>query len=284
VLEDLAALQARWPSWAFDVLKLGNGLVLLALLFIPLERLFPQRPQPFWRPHWAPDLIYYFLNSLLPPKLIVLVVVLLVWGLGRILPHGLFPGLAALPFWPRFGLSLLVAELGFYWGHRWMHSVPWLWPLHAVHHSAEELSWLVNTRAHPLDLFVTRLCGLLPLYLLGLAQVGAATVDPLPVLIALVMSIWGYFLHANVRFRLAPLQRILATPAFHHWHHDNVGADGSRHRNFAALLPLMDMVFGTYHHAGAERPRRLGVDGPVPDGMIDQLLVPLTIAGRSPPP
>src|ERR1035438_7661357 len=33
--------------------------------------------------------------------------------------------------------------------------------------SAEEIDWLVNTRAHPVDMVFTRLCGLVPLYVLG---------------------------------------------------------------------------------------------------------------------
>jgi hypothetical protein len=31
--------------------------------------------------------------------------------------------------------------------------------------------------------------------------------------------VWGYFVHANLRWRLGPLEWIVATPGFHHWHH-----------------------------------------------------------------
>lgn len=53
-------------------------------------------------------------------------------------------------------LAIVVGEVGAYWGHRWSHEIPWLWRFHAIHHSAEEMDWLVNTRAHPLDMFFGR--------------------------------------------------------------------------------------------------------------------------------
>ncbi len=33
---------------------------------------------------------------------------------------------------------LVIAELGQYWMHRWMHEKPLLWRLHAVHHPAHD--------------------------------------------------------------------------------------------------------------------------------------------------
>lgn len=271
----LREFAGAWPLWAFELFKFTNGLILLALVFVPLERLVPARRQPLFRPGWRTDIAYYFLSSLLPSKLVVLAVSLVVVALGAWLPRGLFPQLGELPAWVRLPAAILVAELGFYWGHRWMHASPWLWRFHAVHHSAREMDWLVNTRAHPLDLTLTRLCGLLPLYLLGLARLGGGTVDALPLAVALATSVWGYFIHANVALRLAPLHTLVATPAFHHWHHDNVGSDGSRYRNFAATLPAMDMLFGTYRRPGADGPARFGTDEPVPSLMIDQLMAPL---------
>ncbi|MGL4541043.1 MAG: sterol desaturase family protein, partial [Polymorphobacter sp.] len=273
-MEILRHIQLIWPPWAFEFFKFGNGLLLLALVFVPLERLFAARPQPVRRTGWKTDIVYYFLSSLLPPKLVVMAVLALVLAMEAWAPRGLFPTLADLPLWLRFPLAVLIAEVGFYWGHRWMHASAWLWRFHAVHHSADQLDWLVNTRAHPLDLILTRLCGLLPLYLLGLVQVSGAGIDSLPLFVALATSAWGYFIHANLQFDLVMVQPLVSTPAFHQWHHAKAGAGGRHHRNFAAMLPAIDWLFGTYQHAGTARPQNFGTTEAVPANIVDQLMAP----------
>lgn len=81
------------------------------------------------------------------------------FGVG-LWPHD-WPLLAQLP------LSWVVVEAFAYWPHRWLHEVPWLWRLHATHHSPERLYWLNATRAHPLE-HVFRSCfNMLPLAVFG---------------------------------------------------------------------------------------------------------------------
>ncbi len=274
MIETLHHIQTALPGWAIEAVKFANGLVLLTVLFVPLERLFPLQRQAALRQGWRTDVAYYFLTSLLPGKIIVLPVLALLWLMHAIAPQGILTGVSDLPGWARFALGMLVAEFGFYWGHRAMHASAMLWRFHAVHHSARELDWLVNTRAHPVDLVVVRLCGYLPLYLLGLAAPAGNTLDWVPLLVTLVGSTWGYVLHANLQWPLASLERVIATPAFHHWHHEHLGADGTQHSNYAATLPLMDMLFGTFRASNAKWPERYGTDEPVPSALIDQVMAP----------
>jgi sterol desaturase/sphingolipid hydroxylase (fatty acid hydroxylase superfamily) len=143
-----------------------------------------------------------------------------------------------------------------------------------VHHSPAQLDWLVNTRAHPVDWLFVRLCGLLPLSLLGLAQPGQAGLDWVPLLVTLFGSAWGYFIHANLRWRAGWLEQVLATPAFHHWHHEDLGIGGRGHGNFAAFMPVLDRLFGTLHLPAHDWPQRYGTDEPPLPSWLDQILGP----------
>jgi len=230
---------------AFGALvRLGVWLVVLALLFIPLERRFAQVRQPILRGRWAEDLAFYFLNGILPPLLILVPLSLLtaiVRGLGA---NGFYAAVASLPLAVRLLAAVVVGEIGAYWGHRLSHHIPWLWRIHAVHHSAEQLDWLVNSRAHPLDFVITRSFGLAPVLLLGLAQPIGDGPDSVLVVYVAVGTLWSYLVHANLRWRFGALEQLLATPAFHHWHHAN---DDPRHinHNYAAIFPWVDRLFGT---------------------------------------
>ncbi len=227
-----------------DIARLGLWLMLLAVIFVPLERLFGLRPAAIWRRGMAADLGLYFLNSLLPGFVLSVPLSVMAWGAHGVVPAPFQDWMAALPLWARMAAGLVIGEIGFYWGHRWSHEIPLLWRFHAVHHQPDHLDWLVNTRAHPVDMVFTRLCGLVPLYALGLGGPGGGSDSLVPVVIVLVGTIWGFFIHSNLRWRLGPVEYVLSTPAFHHWHHT---LSGPINRNYSSMLPWLDRVFGTHH-------------------------------------
>ncbi len=250
-----------------NVVRLTIWLVLLAVIFVPLERLFALHPRSLWRRGLWVDLSLYFLNSLLPAFILSIPLAALATIMHRVLPSAFVDSVATLPFGVRLFAAFVVGEIGFYWGHRWTHEIPLLWRFHSVHHEPEHIDWLVNTRAHPVDMVFTRLCGMVPLYIIGLGGPGSGMSitgqdSVVPALVVIISTIWGFFIHANVGWRFGPFEWLLSTPAFHHWHHV---VAGPINRNYASMLPVLDRVFGTHHLPRREWPGAYGIVASAPN-------------------
>ncbi len=281
MIHTLQYLQQHLPPTALNVLRLVIWLILLAILFVPAERLWAVRKQRVSRRAFWTDIVYFFLNSMLPALILGLPLYYVGVAAHRFLPYHIHLWIAAMPIWLQLVAAFVAAQLGAYWGHRWSHESPFLWRFHAVHHSAEDMDFLVNTRAHPLDTAFTRLCGYILLFLFGLAQPPASVSPLIPVLIVLVGTFWGFFIHANLRWRFGPLEWLIATPAFHHWHHTRTD---HLDRNYAATLPWLDMLFGTYYLPPRTWPERYGTETPVSSNLAAQLLDPMLVINKAPSP
>jgi sterol desaturase/sphingolipid hydroxylase (fatty acid hydroxylase superfamily) len=259
------------PQLLIEIFRLSASLAILVAIFVPLERLFAAHSQKVLRKEIWTDLGYYFLNGLLLTLLLSVPIGLAAWALHRVVPAGLLETVAAWPLWGRVLATLVASEVGYYWGHRLSHTIPFLWRFHAIHHSAEQMDFLVASRAHPLDLVFSRFCALVPIYVLGLAVPANLKSSQLPILVTLVTFAWGYFIHANLRWRLGPLEWLISTPGFHHWHHTR---SGPIDRNFASTLPWLDWLFGT-HYLPNELPAEYGIKARMPDSLTEQLAYPL---------
>jgi sterol desaturase/sphingolipid hydroxylase (fatty acid hydroxylase superfamily) len=160
---------------------------------------------------------------------------------------------------------LFIADLVGYATHRVFHGRR-LWPVHAVHHSAENLYWLSSVRGHPLNEVGNKLAVVLPLLAFGFDLTVVTAVTP-------ILAFYAIFVHANLRWDFGPLRYVVATPVFHRWHHssDEVGLG----KNFAGLFPVIDMVFGTFYMPKGRQPLRFGVpDLDMPAGIVGQLAYP----------
>jgi len=257
-------------SFAFQTGRLAIWLALLTVIFVPLERLCALHPAKIWRKQIGVDIAYYFINSLLPAALLSLPLAFLARALRGLDPGGYYSSVALWPLWLKAPLILFVSDFGVYWGHRALHGIPVLWRFHAIHHSAEEMDWLVNTRAHPVDMVLVRLSGFTPVYLLGLAQATGSRLDPTVVIVTLFGILWTFFIHSNIRVRLGPLEWLISSPAFHHWHHcDNQ----CRERNYAFVFPVIDYMFGTAW-LPKQWPAGYGVDEKIPPTLAGQFFEP----------
>jgi sterol desaturase/sphingolipid hydroxylase (fatty acid hydroxylase superfamily) len=241
------------------------GTLTTAALFVPLERLFALRPeQGAFRPGWLTDSQYFFWSHALVQLMSVLVLLPAVSVGEALAVPAAQQAVRALPLVVQFAACVLVADLAQYAVHRAFHRVPLLWRFHAVHHSAETMDWIAGSRLHLVDVVVTRALVLLPLVVLGFDERAVYAY------LALV-SFHAVFSHANFAPRAAWLERWIAMPRYHHWHH--AIEDEARDRNFAVHLPMIDRWFGTHHLPGAAWPAGYGIAGvKAPEGYLRQLI------------
>lgn len=258
-----ADIKDTWLGLDWVVLDL----MLYSVMYIPLERLFALRPQQAtFRYEWATDLSYFFLNSLLVQivGLLTMKPAMIFFSWARI--ELLVNSVSGLPLIIQAPLCILAADLTQYWVHRAFHQVPLLWRFHAIHHSTEVMDWLAGSRLHFVDAIATRSLTYIPLYLLGFSDIAIAVY-------VVVVVIQATFIHANVRWQFPWVQRWIATPCFHHWHH--AAEPQAVDKNFAVHSPIWDRLFGTYYMPG-RWPNRYGLCGPrdVPSGWLRQFLYP----------
>lgn len=236
---------------------LGLDVFVLQLLaysavFVPIERLWPRRPeQPTFRPEWWTDFAW-FVSSALAVQLTTFLVLTPGTALSAWTPPTFTQAIRTLPWLVQFAAVVVTADLVQYHVHRLCHRVPWLWRIHSVHHSATAMDWLAGSRLHVLDALLTRASVFAAIALCGF--------DP-PVIGAYLVFVAAQatFVHANVAWRLRWLEPWLVTPRFHHWHH---AADAAFvDRNYAVHLPWLDRIFGTWNLPATEWPSAYGLVG-----------------------
>jgi sterol desaturase/sphingolipid hydroxylase (fatty acid hydroxylase superfamily) len=245
------------------------GLVVLAFVFVPLERVLALRPQKVLRAGWKTDVVHFAVNTVLTNAALVIPVVVVGLGLRALVPAAVHHGIANQAAWLQFAEAFLLAEVCGYWGHRAAHQIPLLWRFHKVHHSIREMDWLAAAHLHPLDSVWTRSCVILPLFALGFSKSAFGG-------FLIFATLQAIFIHANVRLTFGPLRWVMATPEFHHWHHAN--APESYNTNFAGEFPWIDALFGTLYLPVGRMPARYGIDEEQPAGYLRQLAWPFRTA------
>ena len=253
-------------SFGLDWLILA--FVVSAVLFIFIEKVFPKyREQIITRPEWKLDLLYFVVNHLLITILLLVANYFFTQVFSWAINPNLQQWVQSLPLMVQVVMLVLTADFVLYWSHRFYHEVPGLWKLHAVHHSVEYMDWLAGSRNHIVQTFSDRIFAIIPLYLIGPDKAA------LDIYIAFA-AFQAVYVHANVNIPLGPLQYLVVTPKFHHWHHSS--QKPAIDTNYSVHTPLFDMLFKTYHMPKDHWPSHYGTVPRVPRTFLKQLFYPLS--------
>ena len=143
----------------------------------------------------------------------------------------------------------VVSDFTRYWLHRFLHTIPFLWEFHKVHHSAKVLNPLTFYRVHPFEnilfgfrysLSIGFVTGIF-IYFFG-SKIGLVEVLGANVFI-FVFSLLG----SNLRHSHIPLayfswiENWLISPKQHQIHHSKKHFD----KNYGGYLAIWDKLFGT---------------------------------------
>lgn len=252
--------RSPWPAY-FIVAALG--LLAVALL---------ERVQPF-EADWnhdhgdtATDAIHVTVN-------------LVLMSATAYLLHWLVGDLPTMTVWPHswpIAVQVLLAgailDAGLYAMHRVSHHIPWLWRLHAIHHSAERLYWMNGERRHPLSALLLAAPGLVTAVMLG------APADAISAWFSLLAVHLG-FQHANLDYSLGPLRRWIGGAELHRWHHRRDYADAQV--NFGEFWLVWDWLCGTrFDSSTPVQADAVGLDEPFPQSYSAQLVWPFEIRRR----
>jgi len=253
-----------YPKWVSAYLPV---IVCAALVLPVLERISPHRRN--WRPgsrEWFTDALYTFVIQIAMPPLLTLLVVLGLSDLTRPYLHSaLWPH-----HWPLLAqgvLMVLLVDLMRYWVHRFAHTNPILWRLHAVHHSPDKLYWLNTARFHPLEKALHFCFDSIPFILLGVNEYVLA-------FYFVCYAVNGFYQHSNVHLRLGPLNYIFSTAELHRWHHSKILREANH--NYSNTTVVWDLVFGTYYRPRDRQMERAGIQNDrYPMRFGQQLIAPL---------
>ena len=167
-------------------------------------------------------------------------------------------------------IYLAAMDLAEYAFHRAQHAIPALWAMHSLHHSDPHFDSTTSARhfwAEPVikSLTVWLVVGML------------LKASPAIVAIYAAATYYNVLIHSNTRLDLGRAWWLVNTPAYHRLHHS--ASPEHWNCNFAALLPVYDLIFGGWRRPGpGERPRT-GLDtGEAPTGPLEAALWPLRYA------
>lgn len=143
----------------------------------------------------------------------------------------------------------VVSDFTRYWTHRFLHTIPFLWEFHKIHHSAKVLTPITFYRVHPIEniLFGLRyslsigvVTGVF-IYFFG-AMIDVYAILGVNVFVFAFSLIGSNLRHSHVAFSYSKfLERFFISPKQHQIHHSKKHFD----KNYGGYLAIWDWAFGT---------------------------------------
>ena len=161
---------------------------------------------------------------------------------------------ANLPGWVQL-LTLFLVRDFIQWNiHRLLHKVPWMWEVHKVHHSIEEMGVAGHLRYHWMENVIYRTLEYIPLAMIGFG------IQDFFIVHIFTLAI-GHLNHANIYLPLGPLKYIFNSPQMHLWHHaEELPNERMNGVNFGITLSMWDYIFGLNYVPKEDGNIKLGFD------------------------
>ena len=183
--------------------------------------------------------------------------------LGRRYLFGLSDQLG--PLWLQVLAVLLLISFFSYWVHRWQHTSEFWWKLHGYHHSVTSLQISNVLVSNPLEWAMRNVLGSLILGIVGF--------NPIAIVIAGGLNIYGDFSHCGGDLKGGWLNYVFNTPEVHRWHHSTEFPDDPKFRygcNYGVGVSFWDILFGTFYlpkdeKGAVQSPAHLGHPEGYPD-------------------
>lgn len=143
----------------------------------------------------------------------------------------------------------ILSDFTRYWLHRLLHTVPFLWEFHKVHHSAKVLTPMTFYRIHPIEnlLFGLRYAlsiGIVTgvfIYFFG-AMIGIYEILGTNIFLYVFSLMGSNLRHSHVKLSYPKIiENICISPLQHQLHHSTKYYD----KNYGGYLSIWDKAFGT---------------------------------------
>lgn len=130
-----------------------------------------------------------------------------------------------------------VEDVLLYWVHRLEHTNRTLWYLHKIHHAVEDMD-SVSGAFHPVSNIIRWLITILPLSLIIKIEFNDALI-----IASFIVGV-HYAQHTRAPLHFGWFGKVIGDNRFHFLHHSK--DPKYYNKNFAAVFPVIDMMFGTY--------------------------------------